>query len=334
MIGAGVSGLTCARTLSDHGLQVVVFDKARGCGGRASTRRHDDLAFDHGAQYFTARDPRFARWVTAWEHEGVLRRWDGTIVGLRQGQVTPGEGSTPRFVGVPGMSALTRHLAAECTLRQSFHVEGLVVERGGLSLVARDGRREGAFDAVVLAAPAPQTAALAASLSPALSARAETAAYAPCWAVMLAFASPLPLAFDGAFVADSPLSWVARNSSKPGRPQTECWVLHAAPEWSVSHFDDAPDAVVDALSHAFAAAAGIRLPTATSALAHRWAYALPTSPLPEECVFDASARVGACGDWCAGPRVEGAFLSGAALAGRLLAWAARRPAPRQGLLFS
>ncbi len=57
VIGAGISGLMCARTLADHGCDVSVFEKSRGVSGRMSTRRVDDsLSFDHGAQYFTARD--------------------------------------------------------------------------------------------------------------------------------------------------------------------------------------------------------------------------------------------------------------------------------------
>jgi hypothetical protein len=54
-------------------------------------------------------------------------------------------------------------------------------------------------------------------------------------------------------------------------------------------------------------------------VAHRWRYALPTQPLPDRCLFDGDSNMGACGDWCSGPRVEGAFLSGAALAEGLLA---------------
>ena len=59
-----------------------------------------------------------------------------------------------------------------------------------------------------------------------------------CWAVMLAFSHALPLDFDGAFVHNSSLGWIARNSSKPDRRQNaETWVLHASPEWSAEHLD-------------------------------------------------------------------------------------------------
>lgn len=88
VIGAGISGLTCARTLADHGFDVNVFEKSRGVSGRMSTRRVDDnLSFDHGAQYFTARDARFRRYVQSWIHDGLVRPWDGRIVVVEQGCV-------------------------------------------------------------------------------------------------------------------------------------------------------------------------------------------------------------------------------------------------------
>jgi len=39
VIGAGVSGLSCARTLVGAGRSVAVLDRARGVGGRCSTHR-------------------------------------------------------------------------------------------------------------------------------------------------------------------------------------------------------------------------------------------------------------------------------------------------------
>jgi hypothetical protein len=141
---------------------------------------------------------------------------------------------------------------------------------------------------------------------------------APCWAVMAVFDGPLEVPFDGAFVADSPLSWVARNASKPGRPGHEAWVLHASPQWSRAHLElEAPEAA-EQLFAAFGEASGTQLPTPIHLQAHRWRYALPVEPRPETCLFERDLKLAACGDWCAGPRVEGAFLSGVAAAGRLL----------------
>jgi len=51
IVGAGVSGLVCGRTLASQGHQVVVFEKSRGVGGRATTRLLHGCVVDHGAQY-------------------------------------------------------------------------------------------------------------------------------------------------------------------------------------------------------------------------------------------------------------------------------------------
>ena len=45
---AGMAGLACAQELLRADAKVTVFVRSRGPGGRLATRRHGDLAFDHG----------------------------------------------------------------------------------------------------------------------------------------------------------------------------------------------------------------------------------------------------------------------------------------------
>jgi len=140
-----------------------------------------------------------------------------------------------------------------------------------------------------------------------------------CWAAMVCSAGLRELLFDGAFVEDSILSWIARNSSKPGRlAGEETWVLHGSPEWSDQHIDEPPDSVLPEMLDAFHKATGVPVLPYTFATCHRWRYALPPDPLADRCLFDSTQLLGACGDWCLGPRVEAAWLSGARLAERIL----------------
>ncbi len=60
IIGAGIAGIACARTLMQAGHQVSIFEKSARPGGRMATRSSPFGSFDHGAQYFTVRAQRFA----------------------------------------------------------------------------------------------------------------------------------------------------------------------------------------------------------------------------------------------------------------------------------
>ena len=324
VIGAGLAGLSCAQALLQAGHTVHVFDKSRGPSGRMSTRRAEDdngpWQCDHGAQYFTARDPAFRAEVARWQQAGVAALWDARLASFDgtawSNPATPLE----RFVGTPRMTSpaawLVQHLGEPALAQWQTTVQRLDHSEGGWTITsAEHGPHSPRYSAVLLAVPAPQAVPLLAPVSPAGAALAASARMRGSWAVMLRYASPVALPFEGAFINTGPLRWVARDSSKPGRTGQETWLLHASPEWSEAHIEDSAEAVTTALLTAFAALGG---PAPLAATAHRWRYADTEPALTQGSWWDAQMRLGLCGDWLHGGKVEGAWLSGRALAQQVL----------------
>lgn len=324
IIGAGLSGLACATTLATRGAQVTVIDKGRVPGGRLSTRPTAFGSFDHGAQYFTLQHHRFEATVQAWQAAGIVAPWDGRLLAYDQGRACEKTLSATRFVGRGGMQAIGRHLAAGLACEQGRRVTR-IERRSGRWYLIEDAAQElsmPGFDVLILAMPSPQAAELARDHTP-LARTMAVVEWAPCWAGMLALSRPSNAPFDGAFLNDNPvLSWVARDSSKPERAPVpgiaERWVLHGRPQWSNQHLELDAQQAAQHLLKAFAGQIERDLVPAHLA-AHRWRYATPVNPLKQDFLWDSGLKLGATGDWCNGPRVEGAYLSGLAMAEALLA---------------
>lgn len=304
VIGSGLAGLTAAGELAAAGHTLALFDKARGPGGRMSTRRVETAQgmafFDHGAQYFTARDPGFAAEVARWEAEGAAARW-------------PVAGDDA-WVGTPGMNAVVKALAERYDVRWNCRIESIARDGDHWQLAHTDGVETA--DAVVVAVPAEQVADLVSPHAPEWAQLAEATRSQPCWTVMVAFAAPLDVAHDCLRRAGA-IGWAARNSGKPGRTGPESWVIQASAEWSLAHLEDDADSVIAALLTEFAFATGAALPEPLVVQAHRWRYAL-SGAAGRTSLWDGSIRLGACGDWLVGPRIENAWISGRALAASIL----------------
>jgi predicted NAD/FAD-dependent oxidoreductase len=302
IIGGGMAGLGAPTTLAEAGQRSIVIDKGRGPGGRMAARRADlageSVSFDHGAQYFTARDPAFREVVAAWEAAGVAARW-------------PAAGDEA-WVGTPGMNAPIRAMAQPLDVGWGVRAEALSRTAAGWSVAA--GERTFTAQIVLVAVPAEQAAVLLADAGPDLAALAGGVESAPCWAVMAGFAAPLPFPHDTFRSDTAPVSWAARNSSKPGRSGAETWVIHASPARSRELIDLPKDEVAKALLADFFAATGIAPAVPQHLDAHRWLYALPEARKGEGARFDPALGIGIAGDYLHSPRVEGAWLSGRALA--------------------
>lgn len=315
VVGAGVAGASAVRELIDRNVTVECFEKSRGSGGRASTRRVElesgrTAHFDHGAQYFTVRNDQFARFVKNGQRTDSIDRWNPRLGVREDGDIHPKQDENTRYVARPGMSSLADELLGEFKPRYSTRVQSLESADAGQRLVTEQGSAH-VFDAVIVTAPPAQSADLVRSISPELTEVCESTTLQPTWAVLVNVPIQQNVKWDALFVNDGPLNWVAHNSSKPGRPDSGSWVLHASHEWSRTNVEESPEEVTETLLEEWQSILEVNnraKPTYQSA--HRWLYAKAEDPDNEGTVIDEENNIALAGDWLSNNRIEGGFLSG------------------------
>ncbi len=305
VVGAGLSGVACARELQGAGLRVRVLDRGHVPGGRMASRRLWGRPVDLGASYFTVADPDFARVVDDWSVRGLASAWTDTFCVLGGGEATTKTGSV-RWGAPRGLRSLVEDLAAGLEVQRTE-----IVDLGDLDAGAA---------AVVLAMPDPQARRLCGPHPIADQLHRE-------WEPVLALAARWPhrtwdevsptSRFDGAFVNGDPdIGWVADDGRRRG-DDASVLVAHSTSGLASRHLAD-PSAAGPEL------VAGLRrvmaLGEPSDSHVHRWTFARPIGERdePYALVPGPGGLVGVCGDgWGPTPKVETAWLSGMRL-GRAL----------------
>ncbi|NNK78570.1 MAG: NAD(P)-binding protein [Litoreibacter sp.] len=308
VIGSGMAGLACARALADAGHAPVIFDKGRKPGGRLSLRQsREGLQFDHGAQYVTAKSDAFSAFLDQAIAVGDAAIWDIDL---------ENEDSERRVVGFPGMSSLLGHLSPGLEIRQGLRVTALVEYEDHVALHAE--KTVSQFDIVAITTPVVQTRDICAADEAFLD-RMPRVEMEPCWTFMGAMKAGQSAPFTCLRNPDPAVSWIALNSTKPGRDQDyDCWVLQASPEWSAENLEREADDVAEQLGRMLCDKIGCDPAEFVYARAHRWRYSQVKTSLGQPLIRSDGGRILAGGDWSLGKRAEHAFISGQAIARDLL----------------
>ncbi|MBT8148241.1 MAG: FAD-dependent oxidoreductase [Gammaproteobacteria bacterium] len=319
VIGAGIAGLTLAGRLKGLA-RVTVFEKSGGFGGRMATRRAGGFQFDHGAQYFTARSTEFRQFLLDHCSEKALSDWQPRTITL-DGQEKPYSRPwfEPHWIGVPGMTSLGKELSLGQQVELQTKVGRISPTTTGWTIELESGLQHGPFDWIVSTAPAPQTSILfPAAFQHHRS--LEQVRMSACFSLMLGYQADLELPFQAAKVKNSPLGWLAIDSSKPGRSGGQSLLVQSTNDWADTQLQEPAEHVQNSMLEALHKLLP-QLPEATHVDIHRWLYAATTSAAGQDYLMDEKQHLAACGDWCLGGRVEAAFTSAdrlaAALADRL-----------------
>ena len=307
IVGAGLSGLMAAQSLTRSGHDVTVFDKGRGVGGRLATRRIGDATLDHGAQFFTVRSEEFASHVNDWLAAGVVHEWSRGF---------DSEDGHPRYAGSKGMSGIAKHLAQGLDVRTSALVFSLERTATGYKVITDDGIAH-ACDKVLLTAPIPQSFSLMFGGAIEMPDDMRTIDYDRTLGLLAVLdsnnhkvKSPGGMQFP-----DDVFSFIGDNSAK-GISATHALTFHANPEWSREHFDRELDEIHSLLLTAVRPWLGEA--TILESKPKKWRFATPRTTWPDPFWIDPSGTLALAGDVFAGPKMEGAALSGIAAAQALV----------------
>ncbi len=299
VIGAGMAGLAAARALVDAGHEAVVFEKSRGLGGRAATRRKDGFVWDSGAGYIDeAMLPHLPK-------EGLVRV-DKPVWLYSGGTPRPDRPTAPRYAYLEGNNTLGKRLAAGLDVRRETRIETLV------------GLRE-VYDAIVLTAPIPQTRELLETLGE--GRELGGAEYRSCFAVCLGYDAPLAeQPYTALMARDDPLGWLSLEGQKsPGRAPEggSAFVAQLSAEFTTANYDRPYPELVEFAAGYVRDLYGLNSPVASDVM--RWRYSQPLETGDFDAANPPETRIFVTGDGLGGGKLHLAYNSGLLAAERCIA---------------
>ena len=313
IIGAGLTGLSCAKKLSLAEYNPIIIEKSRGLGGRISTRRikNRNFYFDHGAQYVSAKGKNFDEYLMKAMLEGNAAEW---FIQPPNNQ----EKSKRKIVGLNGMTNLVRPLAANLNLHFNSPVKKIHPHNYGWKIETTNQIYETIFDIVITTIPAPQVIPLVSENS-VLTSELNKVKFTSCLAAMIAFEDKISLNENIYSNPASEIIWCARNSSKPSQTlNKDCWILHASSHWSAKNIEDEKHHIAKNLLEIFRKKLNLRLPKVHFLAGHKWRFAFASLPLNKKFLVSDNKSLIMGGDWCLGNRAENAYDTGLSMANFIL----------------
>jgi predicted NAD/FAD-dependent oxidoreductase len=322
IIGAGISGLILADELKSIA-DIKIFEKARGVGGRMSSRSFENFTYDFGAQFFTAKTEEFKAYLNELFENKIIEKWQGNFVEIDGNKITykrTWNRENCHYVSSPKMNSLPKYLAKKLENKVEIilqkKISKIIKAKKIISLFDDNGDLCGKFDLVILTIPSDQAIELLPKNFNFLE-QVQSKKMSPCFALMLSLKSKLAIDWDCAYLKNSKLSWIAFESSKPGRSSNNSITILSRNLWAMENLDRDLQEIKNELIAEFEFATNSKIENILHCDIHRWKYANIEKQKGEKFIYDKKNSIALASDYFIQGRVECAFQSSMALANEL-----------------
>ena len=327
IVGAGMAGLICGKTLQAAGRDVVVIDKSRGLGGRLATRRLANTHADHGVCYLKPKGDRFRAFIQDLVDRNIVSLWSDRLHTLNaDGKLIFDTDPSARYAAPNGATAIAKALAQGLTIQSGEVINAIRPIDQGWQLTSQNPDFDLTASIVILAIPAPQALPLVQTIAnPEFIQQIESVTFAPSLTAIAAYSPELRSQFvatnlRGVTCDDKILGWIGFDSTKQLNPTQPTIIIQSNAEFASAHFDstDLPTIAQQLCDRAAEVLNFPAISTPELLQIQRWKYAFAVNPISAPVLSATTTAPLFCiGDWCGGNRVENAYLSGLAMAEQL-----------------
>ena len=307
IIGTGLSAIFSAIHLRKNtDLEINLFDKARGLGGRLATRRAEGGKFDHGAQYFSIERINNLPEIQMLINEGVINNIEDKDI----------------YFSPDGMTNIAKKLLIDFNIFKEHKLVSIDKENENYKLFFENGSTFNS-DYIIMSCPMPQSLEILnkskIDYDNNLIKDLEDLSYFPCIVVMIK--SEIKLSnldkHIGTDVDSKDISWIGDNYGKKVSSIENYYTIQCSPEFSYENFENEYDETNKKLKHEMEKIFGSNYQILSN---HKWRYSIPKNFYQGDnsLVINQKDFLGLCGDIFTNGRFDGAITSGLSIADKFL----------------
>ena len=307
IIGTGLSAIFSAIHLRKNtDLEINLFDKARGLGGRLATRRAEGGKFDHGAQYFSIERINNLPEIQMLINEGVINNIEDKDI----------------YFSPDGMTNIAKKLLLDFNIFKEHKLVSIDKENENYKLFFENGSTFNS-DYIIMSCPMPQSLEILnkskIDYDNNLIKDLEDLSYFPCIVVMIKSENKLSNLEKhiGTDVDSKDISWIGDNYGKKVSSIENYYTIQCSPEFSYENFENEYDETNKKLKHEMEKIFGSNYQILSN---HKWRYSIPKNFYQGDnsLVINQKNFLGLCGDIFTNGRFDGAITSGLSIADKFL----------------
>ena len=307
IVGAGISGSTIANLLKNK-YTIQVIDKAKGVGGRASNRRYNkSLSFDHGLQFISPKKKEFQKFISELEIKKILKKWQGLHLDLLSSK----ENLKSKYIGKNGNNDISKYLLKKTKIFLSSEVVDISNNLGYWTILLSNNNKIFSKN-LILTCPFPQVKFLAKKY---LTKKVNNlnVKMQPNITVMCAFNNSKKINISSIKFKDNIISWASNENSKKRFNSTlNLWTIQCNLNWSkknINLYKGQRKTLIKKVIKRFFTLTGLNDSKIIYSKIHGWKYAYNFKHTSVKSYWSKKNRLGVCGDWFLGPKVENSWSS-------------------------
>ena len=314
VLGSGIAGSTIANLLNKK-YSVHVFDKARGPGGRSSNKKFKKkLSFDHGVQYISPKSKVFKEFTQKLFKKKILKIWEGNHLDFTFEKKL----DSKKYIGKKANNDLNKFNLK--SIKQTFDSQIIKIKyKNKIWEITLKDNSKHHFQNLVITCPFPQLKKIARKYldKKILNLNVQMQ---PNITVMVALKNQKNLPISSIKFNDDILAWAANENSKNRfKSNINLWTLQATLKWSKKTINKYKNnkSIMKQMVSRFVSLSGLDKNKIIHTGIHGWKYSYNYKKTPLLSYWSKKYKLGVCGDWFNGPKVENAWLSANDLAKKI-----------------